>query len=122
MSEGPLLLLREASRYHKIGQALFAALRTDCQFYHLLVQRLLRLMARETLGTADGTKLGKIARGIVQDGILGGEASISIPTSMSATAADHIMNHVSEVLSSPKKVTNGAILELLQHNSPTKES
>jgi hypothetical protein len=122
MAEGPLLLLREASRYNKIGQALFAAFRTDCQFYHLLVQRLLRLMARETLGTTDGTKLGKMARSILQDGILGGEASASIPTSMSATAAHHIMNHAAEVLSSPDKATNGAILELLCYNGPTNES
>jgi hypothetical protein len=114
MAQGPLLLLREASRYNKIGQALFAAFRTDCQFYHLLVQRLLRLMARETLGTTDEAKLGQMARSILQDGILGGEASASIPTSMSATAAHHIMNHAAEVLSSPKKVTNAAILELLQ--------
>jgi len=57
--------------------------------------------------------LGKMARSILQDGILGGEASI--PTSMmSTTAAHHILGHAAEVLSSPKKVTNDAILQLLQ--------
>ena len=117
MAEGPLLLLREASRHNKIGQTLFAAFRTDCQFYHLLVQRLLRLMARETLGIDGTNKLGKMARSILQDGILGGEASI--PTSMmSITAAHHILDHAAEVLSSPKKVTNDAILQLLSYNGP----
>lgn len=112
MGLGPLLLLREASRYNKIGQALFAAFRTDCQFYHLLVQRLLRLMAMEALYPTGGNEhLGEMARSILQDGILGGEA---IPISMSATAAHHIMDHAGEVLSSPKKVTNGAILQFLQ--------
>ena len=94
------------------------AFRTDCQFYHLLVQQLLRLMAREVLGfgaiTGTNTnKLGRMARSILFDGILGGEASFPTST-MSTTTARHILGHAAEVLSSPKKVTNDAILQLLQ--------
>ena len=63
MSTGPLRLLVEMTRY-KFGGALFAAL-TDSQFYPLFVQRLLRLVGRETIGTNDGIKLGKMARAIL---------------------------------------------------------
>jgi hypothetical protein len=69
MDEGPLSLLHEMTKY-KLGMALFAALK-KCQFYHLLMQRLLRLTAREALQTSDGRALGKKARAILGNGSLG---------------------------------------------------
>ena len=63
MSTGPLRLLVEMTRY-KFGGALFAAL-TESEFYSLFIQRLLRLIGREAIGTYDGIKLGKMARAIL---------------------------------------------------------
>lgn len=63
MSTGPFRLLVEMTRY-KFGGALFAAL-TESEFYPLFIQRLLRLVGREAIGTFDGIKLGKMARAIL---------------------------------------------------------
>ena len=63
MSTGPLRLLVEMTRY-KFGGALFAAL-TESEFSPLFIQRLLRLVGREAIGTYDGIKLGKMARAIL---------------------------------------------------------
>lgn len=64
MSRGPLGLMAAMARV-KFGTALWAALR-DSEFYHLFVRRLLRLVAREALGTYDGVKLGPVAKKILQ--------------------------------------------------------
>ena len=50
---------------YKLGGALFAALQKTSPYYHLLVQRLLRLIPREALGTKDGLKLEEKARRIL---------------------------------------------------------
>jgi hypothetical protein len=60
MAEGPLLLLLERTKYG-FAEALWVAMRNS-EFYHLLVQRLLRLIAREVLGTRDGLQLAPMAR------------------------------------------------------------
>jgi len=108
MKEGPLLLLHEMTKY-KLGMALFAALKKQCQFYHLLVQRLLRLAAREALKTKDGKALGKMARLILGDGILGVNVA-----AISKNAASDILENAVAVLTSPEAATNEAIKGLLE--------
>lgn len=107
MKEGPLLLLREMSKY-KLGLALFAALR-QCQFYHLLVQRLLRLTAREALKKADGRALGKMVRLILGDGILSGVKVAPV----SKKTAKSIIENAGSTLTSPEAATDEAIKKLL---------
>ena len=63
MSTGPLRLLVELSKY-KFGNAMWAALKQS-EFYHLFIQRLLRICGRETLSTHDGVKLGPMVRKIL---------------------------------------------------------
>ena len=90
MSTGPLRLLVEMTRY-KFGAALFSALKKS-EFYHLLVQRLLRLIAREALGTRDGTKLGPMARKILSklpDGI-------DLKWPVSKSVADKLLDETKE--------------------------
>ena len=64
MSGGPLRLMVEMTRY-KFGDALWAALKESGEFYHLFIQRMLRLVAREQMKTRDGIKLGPMARKIL---------------------------------------------------------
>ena len=54
----------EMTRY-KFGDALWAALKESGEFYHLFIQRMLRLVAREQMKTRDGIKLGPMARKIL---------------------------------------------------------
>eukprot|EP00986_Skeletonema_menzelii_P020725 scaffold32136_cov166-Skeletonema_menzelii.AAC.2 len=63
MSTGPLRLLVEMTKY-KFGGALFKAMK-ESEFYHLFLQRLLRLVGREGINTNDGSKLGPMARKIL---------------------------------------------------------
>lgn len=107
MKEGPLLLLREMTKY-QFGQALYAALK-QCQFYHLLVQRLLRFTAREALKTSDGKALGKMARTILGRGIL---SDINV-TPISEETAENILQNAGSVLRSPEAATDEAIKNLL---------
>jgi hypothetical protein len=88
LSEGPLLLLHEMTRY-KLGMALFENLRR-CQFHHLLIRRLLRIVAREAQETNDGVKLGRLARVILGKGILG-RGSMVDPVSVET--ADNILEN-----------------------------
>jgi len=106
MNEGPLLLLREMNKY-KLGMALFAAL-CQCQFYHLFVQRLLHLLAREALRTKDGQALGKKVRAILDDGVLGTNVA-----PVSKAMARNILESVESVLLSPAAATDEAIKGLL---------
>mmetsp|Transcript_13575 Transcript_13575/g.28068 ORF Transcript_13575/g.28068 Transcript_13575/m.28068 type:complete len:328 (-) Transcript_13575:984-1967(-) len=108
MSEGPLLLLKRMCDC-VIGKALFAAMaRSD--FYHLLVQRLLRLAAREALGTRDGLRLGKMARSVLSHMFV-------IPTlltnPLTKTQADQVMKAASVKLTTPFVTTANAIESLL---------
>jgi len=107
MEEGPLLLLREMTKY-KLGLALFAALK-ECQFYHLLVQRLLRLTAREALKKSDGRALGKMVRLIIGEGILSG-VKVGL---VSKKTAKSMLENAGFVLKSPEEATDEAIKKLL---------
>lgn len=50
---------------YKFGGALFVTMK-ESEFYPLFLQRLLRLVGRETIiGTHDGTKLGPLSRKIL---------------------------------------------------------
>lgn len=62
MKKAPLYLLDQLSK-RKIGAAVFAALQSS-QIWFLLVQRFLRWMAREGMGTPDGKELGPMVRRI----------------------------------------------------------
>ena len=107
MKEGPLLLLREMTKY-QLGLGLYAALK-QCQFYHLLVQRLLRLTAREALKTSDGKALGKMARTILGKGIL---SDVNVAPISEETAED-ILNNAGSILTSPEAATDQAIKDIL---------
>lgn len=107
MQEGPLLLLREMSKY-KLGMAFFATLK-KYHFYHLLVQRLLRLTAREALKKKDGRALGKMVRAILGDGMLGG---VKVAVGSKKTAKN-IQENITSILTSPEATTNDAIKKLL---------
>lgn len=64
LSTGPFRLLVEMTKY-KFGGALFVTMK-ESEFYPLFLQRLLRLVGRETIiGTHDGTKLGPLSRKIL---------------------------------------------------------
>ncbi len=69
MSTGPLRLLVEMTQY-KFGSALWSAMK-ESEFYPLFLQRLLRLIGREKIGTHDGVKLGPLARKILMNIIPG---------------------------------------------------
>jgi hypothetical protein len=62
MISGPIGLLEQLADYTH-GMAFFGAIRKT-RFWHFLVRRLLRLMAREAQRTKDGIKLGKKIRTI----------------------------------------------------------
>ena len=65
MSRGPLGLMVAMSQF-KFSPALWAALERS-EFFPLLIRRLLRLVAREAMGTHDGTKLAPKSRKILQN-------------------------------------------------------
>jgi hypothetical protein len=60
MISGPIGLLEQLAEYTH-GDAFFGAIR-NTRFWHFLVRRLLRIMAREAQRTKDGIKLGKKIR------------------------------------------------------------
>jgi hypothetical protein len=62
MINGPIGLLEQLAEYTH-GKAFFGAIRKT-RFWHFLVRRLLRVMAREAQRTKDGVKLGKRIRTI----------------------------------------------------------
>jgi hypothetical protein len=108
LSEGPLLLLQEMTRY-KLGMALFEALR-QCQFYHLLVRRLLRIVAREAQETKDGVKLGRLARVILGKGIL---ARGSLLQPVSVETAENILENAESLTLTFRAVSNEEVATLL---------
>jgi hypothetical protein len=108
LSEGPLLLLQEMTRY-KLGMALFEA-RRQCRFYRLLVRRLLRIVAREVQNTKDGVKLGRLVRVILGKGILG-RASMTDP--VSAEIAENILENAESLTRMPHAVTTEVVEKLL---------
>eukprot|EP00751_Fragilariopsis_kerguelensis_P004568 CAMPEP_0170816180 /NCGR_PEP_ID=MMETSP0733-20121128/39047_1 /TAXON_ID=186038 /ORGANISM="Fragilariopsis kerguelensis, Strain L26-C5" /LENGTH=113 /DNA_ID=CAMNT_0011175173 /DNA_START=1 /DNA_END=338 /DNA_ORIENTATION=- len=69
MKTGPLLLLFEISKHNNNNNSYFGACFwiaiAKSSYYHLLIQRLLRLIARESLQTNDGKNLGPMARHIL---------------------------------------------------------
>lgn len=91
MSEGPVLLLENAARW-QFGRALWAAMERS-EFYHLLIQRLLRWTAREARKTPDGIALGRKARKILSKMFptiapvltrpISAELGVSVPSSAS---------------------------------------
>ena len=62
MSLGPLLFLKEMSKYD-FCSPLFAEIQR-VKWYHLLLRRFLRIIAREVEGAFDGKALGKLCRQI----------------------------------------------------------
>lgn len=62
MKQAPLFILKEMIKY-KIGIAVFAKIQQS-QIWFLLVQRFLRIIAREGMQTSDGIELGPICREI----------------------------------------------------------
>lgn len=54
---------------YKLGSAFFAAMK-DCKFYHFVIQKLLRLIARESIKRKDGKTLGKTARLVLENSAL----------------------------------------------------
>lgn len=109
MLQGPLLLLTEASRYC-FAPALWEALRQS-RFYHLLCQRLLRLVAREGMN-GDARKLGKSARHILA-AMINVDA---IPPIGDAQVSETILSTANQVLTSPEAATAEAINNLLGRN------
>jgi hypothetical protein len=109
LSEGPLLLLHEMTRY-KLGMALFEDLRR-CRFYHLLVRRLLRIVAREAQETNDGVKLGRLARIILGKGIL---RRGSMVDPVSVETAENILENAESLTLAFRSVTTEEIAALLK--------
>jgi hypothetical protein len=108
LSEGPLLLLQEMTKW-RLGLALFAALR-QCQFYHLVVRRLLRIVAREAQKTNDGVKLGRLVRTILGKGILGRDTLLQPVT---VEVAENILKNAKSKTLAPALVTTKVIETLL---------
>ncbi|KAL9185635.1 hypothetical protein ACHAXT_003412 [Thalassiosira profunda] len=88
MSRGPLGLMVAMSQF-KFSPALWAALERS-EFYPLLIRRLLRLVAREALGTHDGTKLAPKARKILQNLLPGIDLQ---PLKRKQTATERVETH-----------------------------
>lgn len=63
MSVGPLLFLKQMSR-HSFCSPVFAVIQR-IDWYHLIVRRFLRIIAREAQGEPDGRALGKMCRQIL---------------------------------------------------------
>jgi len=113
MSEGPVLLFNEITK-HVFGPSFSAAVQKS-EFYHLLIQRLLRLTAREVLGTRDGKSLGKKVRQILGRILLFEDFDLT-QGMISKTAADNILENVSSSLTTPAAVTEENINHLLKIN------
>jgi hypothetical protein len=110
MAEGPLLLLLEMTKYG-FAEALWAAMRNS-EFYHLLIQRLLRLIAREVLGTRDGLRLAPMARKVLPK-LCDVEHSLLSDRVAKSVAEKIIRGNAATVLSSPEAVTRAAVEGLL---------
>lgn len=113
MSEGPVLLLLCVSKY-VFAPALWAAM-SNSEFYHLLIQRLLRFVAREVKGTLDGRALGHKARKILSSMFPDVEKLLKQPISMEA--ADKILTESSTLLSEAASVTSTNVKSLLKGGS-----
>lgn len=107
MSQGPLLLLVEMTKY-VFGPALWAALGRS-EFYHLLVQRLLRLTAREAKQTRDGRKLGRMARRVLTHMV----PVTGLESPVSSETGDFILEQAGQQLISPEIVTTERVQQIL---------
>ena len=101
MEEGPVLILECVAKY-SFAPALWVAL-ADSEFFHLLIQRLLRWMAREVKKTRDGKGFGGKAR-MVLSGMFP-EVATLLKQPISTEAADKILSESSTLLSEPSSVT-----------------
>ncbi|KAL7551035.1 hypothetical protein ACHAWF_014236 [Thalassiosira exigua] len=110
MNEGPVLMLECVAKYN-FAPALWAAL-AKSEFYHLLVQRLLRWAARETLKTRDGKALGGKARKILS-GMFAGISGL-LKQIMSVEASQKILLDSSTLLSNPSLVTTTTLKNILE--------
>jgi hypothetical protein len=81
------------------------------EFYHLLIQRLLRFVAREAKGTPDGKKLGKSARRILSSMLPGLEGLDQL---VSEPVAEYILTNAGSLFTSPGVVSIEAISKLLK--------
>ena len=97
---GPFQILKEAAKL-KLGTALFAAM-TKAPVFHLLVQRLLRLIGRESEGTPDGEALGPTARELLPkicDGLMPTAIKELLEKPLDAEQGNKLLNHVPEFTS-----------------------
>ncbi|KAL7527659.1 hypothetical protein ACHAXR_002066, partial [Thalassiosira sp. AJA248-18] len=99
MKEGPVLILECVAKY-SFAPAFWAAL-SYSEFYHLLIQRLLRWVAREAKKTFDGKGLGGKARKILSSMF----PEISFKGPISVDAAEKILSESSTLLSDPSSIT-----------------
>eukprot|EP00571_Detonula_confervacea_P012164 CAMPEP_0172311392 /NCGR_PEP_ID=MMETSP1058-20130122/14646_1 /TAXON_ID=83371 /ORGANISM="Detonula confervacea, Strain CCMP 353" /LENGTH=443 /DNA_ID=CAMNT_0013024555 /DNA_START=75 /DNA_END=1402 /DNA_ORIENTATION=- len=101
MKEGPMLILECVAKY-SFAPALWAALGYS-EFYHLLIQRLLRWVAREAKKTNDGKGLGSKARMLLSS--MFPEIAGSLKQPISVEAAEKILSESSALLSKPSSIT-----------------
>lgn len=113
MEEGPVLILECVAKY-SFAPALWAAL-ADSEFFHLLIQRLMRWMAREVKKTRDGKGLGGKARMILSS--MFPEFATTLKQPISAEAADEILSESSTLFSEPSSVTLANLEYLLDSES-----
>lgn len=109
MKEGPVLILECVSKYC-FAPALWAAL-SRSEYYHLLIQRLLRWTAREVKKTRDGLVLGETVRRVLSRMFPIVANSLSQP--ISEKAAENILQDSATVLVHPSSVTVENLIRLL---------
>jgi hypothetical protein len=107
MSAGPVSLLSEMAKWCFAG-ALWSAMQRS-EFYHLLIQRLLRLTAREALGTKDGRRLGKPARKILSSMF----PVLQLDNPVARESAEHILAHAGDIITSPDNVSTESVSRIL---------
>jgi len=100
MSEGPVLLLESMARW-SFAPVLWAAM-AKSEFYHLLIQRLLRWIAREAQKTRDGLALGIQARKIMTSMFPDISSALTKPVSIEVAAA--ILSDSPDMLQCPGDV------------------
>ena len=95
-------MILECVAKYSFAPALWVAL-ADSESFHLLIQRLLRWMAREVKKTRDGKGFGGKAR-MVLSGMFP-EVATLLKQPISTEAADKILSESSTLLSEPSSVT-----------------
>ena len=110
MSEGPVLLLECVARW-SFAPALWAAMAKP-EFYHLLIQRFLRWVAREAQKNRDGVALGPKARKIMTRMIPDISSALANPVSIEVAAAI-LSNDSADMLQCPGDVRVETLTKIL---------